>query len=761
MSKKDLLKALLLVVIGLTFALPGHTTIVQGKHKVKKERGHPGEYDPGPSKTSKWLELFGSVPNYRALGKYILDSRGEKFRWKFGPMWYRGRLGENEVKIFVVGQEGAQDENVSNRAFTGSTGTKTQKFLNHIGIHRSYLFMNTFVYTINGQLDHDDPRFKWMEQGEDSPLVEYRHALFDNMLETNTETLAIILGVGSGGKASVASWINARGGDCSASRNLAECDTKGFTNYFNKKLARSGKKLRNKEILVIGVPHPGGASPRNGGLGALQNIIRGFTSAATRVRNYRKENPGSFEPDSGMSDTIPEKYRYSNAPIPFFDFSFGTNWRMGSQGTTSNRRGSQTIQVFSRDGKYNNEGHNVSYGKSPEDKDSGLKKSGDKFVAIRGMGPDDVPYEPPRWYSSDKSHAAQFDYGPCPGAVQSCDESIALQNWPDFWSLDTAIKPKSHPSFGHGPSYRGRFNNAKVFILADQYAHDDFFSTRALTGEMGQKLQTLLNVANVGSDYLIVRTLPVDTLGMNKTDVLKLALNTAVTDVHKEIFGLVEDSVKVVWTLGSVAKEVAKEYGFAKSKTFNLSSSGSDADWDKVAAKTAEILDTSKSGSYKGQLTTIPRNDLPIHSRWWMGSSGTRAKRGEAGENTGDYYKVYAPYWVTKLRPRTLKSSETKSIDSILADLDNRGRAGDVFDQWLGLDPADLLERRACTALEVEGQLIEDAHWEYWGPELDSLTVAEIDDVIEIQGRDGDPSGFLSGEFIFGTAYVEESDIEE
>ena len=31
-------------------------------------------------------------------------------------MWYRGRLTPNSVKVFVVGQEGAQDENVSNRS---------------------------------------------------------------------------------------------------------------------------------------------------------------------------------------------------------------------------------------------------------------------------------------------------------------------------------------------------------------------------------------------------------------------------------------------------------------------------------------------------------------------------------------------------------------------------------------------------------------------------------------------------------------------
>jgi len=69
---------------------------------------------------------------------------------------------------YLIGQEGAQDENVSNRSFTGSTGTRMQKFLNYLGVDKSYLFMNTFVYTITGQYslfgeDAENPR-KLLEQ---------------------------------------------------------------------------------------------------------------------------------------------------------------------------------------------------------------------------------------------------------------------------------------------------------------------------------------------------------------------------------------------------------------------------------------------------------------------------------------------------------------------------------------------------------------------------------------------------------------------
>src|SRR3990167_1071148 len=169
---KHTLKSLAIVGFAAAVSLNAVAAYQQGDYTMDKRRGSPAEYDPGPQKGSSWARLFGSTPNYRAIGAKVLKDGDtqEKFRWEFGPMWYRGRLGANEVQVFVVGQEGAQDENVSNRSFTGSTGTKTQKFLNHLGVYKSYLFLNTFVYTINGQLD-DDPNFKWLEQDPKSPVV--------------------------------------------------------------------------------------------------------------------------------------------------------------------------------------------------------------------------------------------------------------------------------------------------------------------------------------------------------------------------------------------------------------------------------------------------------------------------------------------------------------------------------------------------------------------------------------------------------------
>ena len=53
---------------------------------------------------------------------------GEQFRWHFGPMFYRGRLTDGDVKVLVIGQEGAQDESLGHRSFVGGTGAQ-------LGIH--------------------------------------------------------------------------------------------------------------------------------------------------------------------------------------------------------------------------------------------------------------------------------------------------------------------------------------------------------------------------------------------------------------------------------------------------------------------------------------------------------------------------------------------------------------------------------------------------------------------------------------------------
>ncbi|MFN7903959.1 MAG: hypothetical protein ACK5P5_02145 [Pseudobdellovibrionaceae bacterium] len=601
---------------------------------VQSPRGDAASYDPGAARDSEWAKLFAMTPNYRAIGQYVLGAGKEKFRWIFGPMWYRGRLENNSVKVFVVGQEGAQDENISNRTFTGSTGTKTQNFLNYLGINDSYLFMNTFVYTINGQLD-TNPGFEWLEQDLRSPIVVYRHALFNHMAKNNSEQLGLMMGIGAGGQKSLRTWVKSflentprtRGKNiCSRYPCTIEPGTYNFVDGSQVTFAQT--------LVVIGVPHPGGASPNNGGEEALQNIIRGFTTAARFVADFKRKNPNWLPKDNGATEAyLNSEFRYRNAQVPLKDFAFGTNWRMGWQGTSSNRKGSDAIQVFSDDGEYSG---SAPYGADPSDIASKPSRLGPQFD--RNL---DYAWEPPKLVNTDldllmnpgrisEGHARRvfaFDPGPCGQSNQTrCETSAILASFPLQF---TGAVPKSHPSFGNMQgSYRGRFDQAKIVIYADQESHDDLFSTRALTGTLGQQLQTWIeSQAGVNENYLIIRSLPYDTLSddanMDIQRARGLINNTGIQNSHRrlmEAFQRRSPNAKV-YAFGSVAQELTLKLGL-KADAININS---------VKAM---------------PLTDIPRFDLPMHTRWWMGTRGSRAVRetGCLGQNQYcNYYRVHAP----------------------------------------------------------------------------------------------------------------------
>ena len=408
-----------------------------------QDRGSPWEYDPGPAKNRSWSRLFAETPNYRGFG--VAMSGNEEFRWHFGPMFYRGRLGDNQVKVLIVGQEGAQDESLSHRSFTGGTGGRMQHLLTHLGINRSYLFLNTFVYPIFGQYDGLLPI---IAQHPASPIAQHRRKLFDYVAERNN--LQLVVAVGRAAKESVASWVEAHGGNADPN-NLHLADA----------------SVIDPDLHLVGVLHPGGA----GQGGAVSAIIASFNAAINHVHQWIAAEPSWLPVDAGgIRATTP--YTYSSDPIPFRDFPYGVPWRMGRQATSSNRRDGQTsIQIFSEDGAYNNDGTTLTYPGSTAGTNVGY-----------GADVGDVAWEPPRRGHKD------FDRGPGATFAALLQGGKPGFPWPDFETFGL----KCSPSFGTGPIYRGRLDRPSILVLADQQSHDDLFTMRALTGDDGQRLQSFL-----------------------------------------------------------------------------------------------------------------------------------------------------------------------------------------------------------------------------------------------------------------------------
>lgn len=659
-------------------------------------RGSVAEYDEGPPKDSKWPDIFAETPDYRAFGKAVYQSAAtkaglrddgqEKFRWVVGPMWYRGRLKPNQVKVFVIGQEGAQDENTSNRTFTGSTGTKMQNFINYFGIDRSYLFMNTFIYTITGQYgEQPEPTDKpdvvkkkktqsealyWLAQDPNSAVVKHRHRMFDYMLEQNKDTLRLVIGVGSAGKDSLATWIKSHGGQCTSaqlSRSYCEATVLG------------------QKVKAIGVKHPGAASARNGGSGAASALEVEFAQKAKMVSGWIQAS-NWMTPDEGQRPNFSKPYMYKDAPIPYRDFAFGSIWRLGMDGTASNRKGAEGIQVYSSNGCYNNAKRNVP-GKNgtmrcaslnpkattPEEKKQNRENTEplnyDEPADIDprpSMAQEDLPYESPK----SKEGRRLYDMGP--GDFAEVLMGQAGKPWPDFKALGVT----SHPSFGFGQIYRGNLQNPEVLILADQESHDDMFSARALTGTGGQKLQTFLKAMGADDRYVIIRTLPVDTLDLSQDQVTQIALSSDVRATRDLILDkiLSQGKTKLILTVGPAAAKVMDAYkstGLHQLALDPASSSSHVQQWNQVLAQVQSLGMGFSTKNYSGQLTAIPRQDLPAHTRWWMGTSGSRASRAYLGSGSSkqwhpDYYKFDAPGWVNPKQypadPKTLSGEALKSV---------------------------------------------------------------------------------------------------
>jgi hypothetical protein len=77
---------------------------------------------------------------------YPLDS----FRVEWGPVFHRGRL-DRSARLLIIGQDPATHEAIARRILVGEAGQRAQGLLTRLGIERSYVFINTFLYSVYGQ----------------------------------------------------------------------------------------------------------------------------------------------------------------------------------------------------------------------------------------------------------------------------------------------------------------------------------------------------------------------------------------------------------------------------------------------------------------------------------------------------------------------------------------------------------------------------------------------------------------------------------
>ena len=100
------------------------------------------EFDLGYDR-QPYQDLVGDYPDESV---YPLDS----FRVEWGPIFHRGRL-DGSARILVIGQDPATHESIARRILVGEAGQRAQGLLTRLGIDRSYVFINTFLYSVYGQ----------------------------------------------------------------------------------------------------------------------------------------------------------------------------------------------------------------------------------------------------------------------------------------------------------------------------------------------------------------------------------------------------------------------------------------------------------------------------------------------------------------------------------------------------------------------------------------------------------------------------------
>jgi uracil-DNA glycosylase len=107
------------------------------------------------------------------------------FRVEWGPIFHRGRL-DGSARVLVIGQDPAQHETIVRRILIGEAGRRVQGFLAKLGITRSYVMLNTFLYSVFGSVDAAARKVP--------ALIAYRHRWIEAVLAGGSLEAVLTLG---------------------------------------------------------------------------------------------------------------------------------------------------------------------------------------------------------------------------------------------------------------------------------------------------------------------------------------------------------------------------------------------------------------------------------------------------------------------------------------------------------------------------------------------------------------------------------------
>ncbi|HET7487590.1 MAG TPA: uracil-DNA glycosylase family protein [Acidimicrobiales bacterium] len=112
------------------------------------------------------------------------------FRVEWGPIFHRGRL-DGSARVLVLGQDPAAHETVARRILVGEAGQRVQGLLAKAGIERSYVMVNTFLYSVYGQGGGE-------RHHADEAIAAYRHRWLDLLAGDKVEAILALGGLADG-----------------------------------------------------------------------------------------------------------------------------------------------------------------------------------------------------------------------------------------------------------------------------------------------------------------------------------------------------------------------------------------------------------------------------------------------------------------------------------------------------------------------------------------------------------------------------------
>jgi len=205
--------------------------------------------------------------------------------------------------------------------------------------------------------------------------------------------------------------------------------------------------------------------------------------------------------------------------------------------------------------------------------------------------------------------------------------------------------------FGH---YRGDLESPRVVVLADPVGFDDMLTSRALTGVRGQYLQGLMESLGLGSDYLVLKTVPAAMDGVSDSDwewVLE-RLQPYLAGILEKAFRDFPDAVWIAdgpWAARELSKRGVSAVLLPRSSDF-LSD-----------MRTGQ---EQLTGDFKGvgeiSPRPVPRVHLPFFARDWEGRSGDTVFPLEGDDRFSSFVAV-VPRWVLE-EQRGLKGSEQVEV---------------------------------------------------------------------------------------------------